>query len=202
MPRRLVAGQRTLDPLTEVRILAGQPVEMAGGDVPEWFRERSAKPRTRVRFPSSPPHFDHEQGSDPNRGESGLVRGIAAASVCSPSPPVEPAHSAHHDHDDRREDGGREPHPRISHGTPAGSVLVPNRTASDRSGETTARPAARVATRGVGVAAKPGQTGLLSQRGDGCVGTAAASVRDDARRCPDQDPSRSPANASGGASLT
>jgi hypothetical protein len=26
-----------------------------GGDVPEWFRERSAKPRTRVRFPSSPP---------------------------------------------------------------------------------------------------------------------------------------------------
>jgi hypothetical protein len=26
-----------------------------GGDVPEWSRERSAKPRTRVRFPSSPP---------------------------------------------------------------------------------------------------------------------------------------------------
>jgi hypothetical protein len=56
VPRRLVAGQRTLDPLTVVRIDPGQPVDMAGGDVPEWFRERSAKPRTRVRFPSSPPH--------------------------------------------------------------------------------------------------------------------------------------------------
>ena len=59
MPRRLVVGQRTLDPLTEVRILAGQPADSTGGDVPEWFRERSAKPRTRVRFPSSPPHSEH-----------------------------------------------------------------------------------------------------------------------------------------------
>jgi hypothetical protein len=32
------------------------------GDVPEWFRERSAKPRTRVRFPSSPPYSEHESG--------------------------------------------------------------------------------------------------------------------------------------------
>jgi hypothetical protein len=62
VPRRLVVGQRTLDPLTEVRILAGQPAVRIGGDVPEWFRERSAKPRTRVRFPSSPPHTEHEQG--------------------------------------------------------------------------------------------------------------------------------------------
>jgi hypothetical protein len=54
MPRRLVAGQRTLDPLTVVRIDPGQPDEERG-DVPEWFRERSAKPLTRVRFPSSPP---------------------------------------------------------------------------------------------------------------------------------------------------
>ena len=36
MPRRLVVGQRTLDPLTEVRILAGQPAVCIGGDVPEW----------------------------------------------------------------------------------------------------------------------------------------------------------------------
>ncbi len=37
MPRRLVVGQRTLDPLTEVRILAGQPAGTTGGDVPEWL---------------------------------------------------------------------------------------------------------------------------------------------------------------------
>ena len=30
--------------------------------MPEWFRERSAKPRTRVRFPSSPPHPERESG--------------------------------------------------------------------------------------------------------------------------------------------
>ena len=33
----------------------GAASRQSGGDVPEWFRERSAKPRTRVRFPSSPP---------------------------------------------------------------------------------------------------------------------------------------------------
>ena len=37
MPRRLVVGQRTLDPFTEVRILAGQPAVRSGGDVPEWL---------------------------------------------------------------------------------------------------------------------------------------------------------------------
>ncbi len=33
----------------------GAASRRSSGDVPEWSRERSAKPRTRVRFPSSPP---------------------------------------------------------------------------------------------------------------------------------------------------
>ena len=64
VPLRLVVGQRTLDPLAEVRILEGQPPRpelrrIAGteprpdplprrrrlrGDVPKWLRGRSAKP--------------------------------------------------------------------------------------------------------------------------------------------------------------
>jgi hypothetical protein len=44
--------------------------------VPEWFRERSAKPRTRVRFPSSPPHSERESGPSDNRiGPTGKIDG-------------------------------------------------------------------------------------------------------------------------------
>ena len=42
--------------------------------------------------------------------------GIAAACLCSASPPVEPTENSDYDRDDCREDGGREPHPWISHG--------------------------------------------------------------------------------------
>jgi hypothetical protein len=62
MPRRLVVGQRTLDPLTEVRILAGQPGFTLGP--PTNAVAGRPDPPVKLSAPGSQGRDDLEDGTD------------------------------------------------------------------------------------------------------------------------------------------